>query len=154
MNFMSGVPTLPFPSVSLPLNKSLFPAKRLASLEKAGSFLFVPRSAGFTHSYLTKTRQILPMVSATELLDIGREAFWVTLMVAGPAMLAGLAIGFVIALLQALTQVQEMTLVFVPRIIVMFLVLSLALPFMGAVLGQFALKLYAMIANGSIPAGI
>ena len=94
------------------------------------------------------------MVSATELLDIGREAFWITLMVAGPAMLAGLAIGFVIALLQALTQVQEMTLVFVPRIIVMFLVLSLALPFMGGVLGQFALKLYAMIANGSIPSGL
>jgi Flagellar biosynthesis pathway, component FliQ len=83
------------------------------------------------------------------LLDIGREAFWVTLMVAGPAMLAGLVIGFSIALLQALTQVQEMTLVFVPRIIIMFLVISLCLPFMGSVLGNFAIRLYGMIATGT-----
>jgi len=82
-----------------------------------------------------------------QLLDIGREAFWVTLMVAGPAMLAGLVVGFSIALLQALTQVQELTLVFVPRIIVMFIVISLCLPFMGAVLGEFSVRLYAMIAT-------
>ncbi|MEL6112337.1 MAG: flagellar biosynthetic protein FliQ [Pseudomonadota bacterium] len=94
------------------------------------------------------------MFTGETLLDISREAFWVTLMVAGPAMMAGLAVGFVIALLQALTQVQEMTLVFVPRIIVMFLVLGLALPFMGAVLGEFALKLYAMIATGTGPVAL
>ncbi len=89
------------------------------------------------------------MITSAQLLDIGREAFWVTLMVAGPAMLAGLIVGFAIALLQALTQVQELTLVFVPRIIIMFLVLSICLPFMGSVLGQFAIKLYAMIATGT-----
>jgi len=72
------------------------------------------------------------------------------LQVAGPAMLAGLAVGFAIALLQALTQVQELTLVFVPRIIIMFLVISLCLPFMGAVLGQFAIRLYGMIAAGGL----
>ena len=94
------------------------------------------------------------MVSAAELLDIGREAFWVTLLVAGPAMLAGLVIGFAIALLQALTQVQEMTLVFVPRIIVMFLVLGIALPFMGSVLGQFSLKLFGLIANSTLSTGL
>ena len=54
------------------------------------------------------------MFTGEELLDIGREAFWVTLQVAGPAMLAGLLVGFTIALFQALTQVQELTLVFVP----------------------------------------
>jgi flagellar biosynthetic protein FliQ len=82
------------------------------------------------------------------ILDIAREAFWVTLLVAGPAMLAGLAVGLAIALLQALTQVQELTLVFVPRIVVMFIVLAVALPFMGAALGDFSVKLYAMIAEG------
>ncbi len=87
-------------------------------------------------------------MAAADILDIAREAFWVTLAVAGPAMLAGLVVGLVIALLQALTQVQEMTLVFVPRIVVMFLVLALALPFMGASLGEFAVRLYAMIAAG------
>ncbi|MFQ5563413.1 MAG: flagellar biosynthetic protein FliQ [Parvularculaceae bacterium] len=90
------------------------------------------------------------MAAGSEILDIAREAFWVTLQVAGPAMLAGLAVGLTVALLQALTQVQEMTLVFIPRIIVMFLVISLCLPFMGAALGGFALKLYALIAQGGV----
>lgn len=94
------------------------------------------------------------MFTGAQILDIGREAFMVTLMVAGPAMIAGLVVGFSIALLQALTQVQELTLVFVPRIIIMFLVLSLCLPFMGTVLGQFAIRLYGMIASGGSPAGL
>lgn len=88
------------------------------------------------------------MITGAEILDIAREAFWVTLVVAGPAMLAGLVVGLVIALLQALTQVQELTLVFIPRIIVMFAVIAIALPFMGSALGAFATKLYAMIAAG------
>lgn len=87
------------------------------------------------------------------ILDIAREAFWVTLLVAGPAMVAGLVVGLLIALLQALTQVQELTLVFVPRIIVMFLVISLCLPMMGGALGRFAIGLYDQIAAGGIPPG-
>lgn len=88
------------------------------------------------------------MIGGADILEIAREAFWVTLMVAGPAMIAGLIVGLVIALLQALTQVQEMTLVFVPRIVVMFAVLAVALPFMSAALGDFAMRLYALIAAG------
>ena len=88
------------------------------------------------------------MIESAALLDVAREAFWVTLLVAGPAMIAGLIVGLVIAVLQALTQVQELTLVFVPRIVVMFAVIAVALPFMGAALGGFSLKLYAMIAAG------
>ena len=88
-------------------------------------------------------------MTGAELLDLAREAFWVTLLVSGPAMLAGLLVGLAIALVQALTQVQEMTLVFVPRIIVMFLVIALTLPFMGATLGKFATKLFTIIAGGA-----
>ncbi|MEZ5922515.1 MAG: flagellar biosynthesis protein FliQ [Parvularculaceae bacterium] len=90
-------------------------------------------------------------MTGAELLDLAREGFWVTLLVAGPAMLAGLAVGLSIALLQALTQVQEMTLVFVPRIVVMLLVLSVSLPFMGATLGRYATKIFEMIAGGALP---
>ena len=90
-------------------------------------------------------------MTGAELLDLAREAFWVAILVSGPAMLAGLIVGFAIALLQALTQVQEMTLVFVPRIIVMFLVIALTLPFMGATLGRFATKIFAIIAGGELP---
>ncbi|HEY5347897.1 MAG TPA: flagellar biosynthetic protein FliQ, partial [Rhizomicrobium sp.] len=52
--------------------------------------------------------------------------------VAAPAMLTALVVGLGIGLLQALTQIQEMTLVFVPKIIAIFLVLLLSLPFAGA----------------------
>ena len=90
------------------------------------------------------------MVGGAEILEIAREAFWVTLLVAGPAMLAGLIVGLSIALIQALTQVQELTLVFVPRIVVMFIVIAISLPFMGAALGGFAIRLYAMIAGGAL----
>lgn len=88
-----------------------------------------------------------------EILEIAREAFMVTMMVAGPAMFAGLVVGLSIALLQALTQVQELTLVFVPRIIIMFIVISICLPFMGGALGKFAIELYGRIAAGGIGAG-
>ena len=93
------------------------------------------------------------MGGGAEILEIAREAFWVTLMVAGPAMFAGLAVGLSIALLQALTQVQELTLVFVPRIIVMFITIAICLPFMGGALGKFATELYGHIAAGGIGAG-
>ncbi|MEQ1931527.1 MAG: flagellar biosynthesis protein FliQ [Parvularculaceae bacterium] len=84
------------------------------------------------------------------ILDIAREAFWVTLLVAGPAMLAGLLVGVAIALLQALTQVQEATIVFVPRLVVMFLVIAIALPFMGAALGDFSVRLFGIVAGGAL----
>jgi len=90
-------------------------------------------------------------MTGADLLDLAREAFWVAIMVAGPAMLAGLLVGLAIALIQALTQVQEMTLVFVPRIVVMFAVIALTLPFMGATLGRFATKIFTIIAGGELP---
>ncbi|MDV7339088.1 flagellar biosynthesis protein FliQ [Terasakiella sp. A23] len=63
-------------------------------------------------------------------IEIGREAFWVILKIGGPILMAGLVVGLLIALFQALTSIQEMTLVFVPKIIVIFLALVLSLPFM------------------------
>jgi flagellar biosynthetic protein FliQ len=77
------------------------------------------------------------IMTAGEVLDIGAEAIWVMLGMAAPVMLIGLAVGVLIALFQALTQVQEMTLVFVPKIIVIFLALLIFLPMMGALLNGF-----------------
>jgi flagellar biosynthetic protein FliQ len=89
-------------------------------------------------------------MTGAELLDLAREAFWVTLVVSGPALLAGLIVGASIAVLQALTQVQEMTLVFVPRIVVMFIVIALALPFMASALGRFTMKIFSLISGGAV----
>lgn len=80
-------------------------------------------------------------------LDLGRDAIWTTIAMAAPAMLAGLAVGLAIALLQALTQVQEMTLVFVPKIVTIFLALLLFLPMMGGLLSLFATEIFARIAE-------
>ncbi len=76
-------------------------------------------------------------MTAGEVLDFGAEAIWVMLAMAAPVMIIGLAVGVIIALIQALTQVQEMTLVFVPKIIVIFLALLIFLPMMGALLNGF-----------------
>ncbi len=73
-------------------------------------------------------------MTGPEVLDVGRDAIVTLLKVSAPLLLCGLIVGVVISLFQALTQIQEMTLVFVPKIIAMFVVLVLALPFMGDVL--------------------
>lgn len=65
-----------------------------------------------------------------EALDIGREAVWVLIKVATPLMGVALIVGLVISLFQALTQIQEMTLSFVPKIIAVFFALIVLLPFM------------------------
>ena len=86
-------------------------------------------------------------MTAAEVLDIGREAIWVLVVTAAPAMLVALVVGSVIGLLQALTQIQEATLVFVPKILCVFGALVLFMPFMGAVLYGLTELVFARIAN-------
>lgn len=76
-------------------------------------------------------------MTGPEVLDVGREAIFVLLKVSSPLMMVGLGVGLTIALFQALTQIQEMTLVFVPKILAIFLALIVMLPFMGSVLGGY-----------------
>lgn len=82
-------------------------------------------------------------------VEIGREALEVILLTSGPIMLAGLGIGLLIALFQALTTIQEMTLTFVPKIFVIFVTLIIFLPFMMTEVVEFAQRLFdRMIALG------
>ena len=67
-----------------------------------------------------------------EALDLAREAMWVLVTMAAPTMLVALTVGVVIGILQALTQIQESTLVFVPKILAVFAALILFMPFMAA----------------------
>lgn len=76
-------------------------------------------------------------MNGAETLDYAREAVYVMLLMAGPAMVVALVVGLIIALFQALTQIQEMTLVFVPKIVAIFVTLLLFLPFMAATLASF-----------------
>jgi len=74
-------------------------------------------------------------MTPADTIDFARSSMYVLLEIITPAMLTALVVGLAIGLLQALTQIQEMTLVFVPKIIAIFLVLSIALPFAGEAMG-------------------
>jgi flagellar biosynthetic protein FliQ len=88
-------------------------------------------------------------VDGTEAIEIGRETIYVMLKIGAPVMLLALAVGLAIALFQALTSIQEMTLTFVPKIIVIFVGIMLMLPFMLSSLTTFSQGLFdRMIALG------
>jgi flagellar biosynthetic protein FliQ len=87
-------------------------------------------------------------MTGPEVLDVAREAIVTIVLVSSPLMLVGLVVGVVVSLFQALTQIQEMTLVFVPKIIAIFLVMLLALPFMADVMNAEMLSLSARIVAG------
>jgi flagellar biosynthetic protein FliQ len=76
-----------------------------------------------------------------------REAIWVLLKVAGPAMIVSLVIGLVISLFQAVTQLQEPTLTFVPKILAIFGTLVITMPFMIGVMVSFMEQLALRIAG-------
>jgi len=86
-------------------------------------------------------------MTGPEVMDVARDAIVTLVVVASPLMLVGLVVGVVISLFQALTQIQEMTLVFVPKILAIFLAMLVALPFMADVLQGEMLRLTARIAG-------
>jgi flagellar biosynthetic protein FliQ len=87
-------------------------------------------------------------MTGPEVLDVARDAIVTLLIVAAPLMLVGLIVGVAISLLQALTQIQETTLVFVPKILAIFLAMLVALPFMADALHANFLRIAAHITSG------
>ena len=87
-------------------------------------------------------------MNQADALDIVQSALWTVIVASGPAVGAAMAIGIIIALLQALTQVQEVTLTFIPKIIAILLVSSLTAPFVGSVIYSFAEMVYSRIEIG------
>jgi flagellar biosynthetic protein FliQ len=82
------------------------------------------------------------------ILDIARDGIVTFLKVAGPLMIIALLVGLVISLLQALTQIQEQTLIYVPKIIAVFGAMLLMLPFMGDALAGYMTRIAVRIASG------
>lgn len=82
-------------------------------------------------------------------LEIGKEAVYVLLKTSLPLMLVALTVGLTISLFQALTQIQEMTLSFVPKIVAIFFSLIIFMPFIGNQLGVFSQTLAEHIITGS-----
>ncbi len=87
-------------------------------------------------------------LNEADALEMLRAANWTVIAASGPAVLVAMVVGISIALMQALTQVQEMTLTFIPKIVAILLTLSFTATFIGAQLLTFASLAYARIENG------
>jgi flagellar biosynthesis protein FliQ len=87
-------------------------------------------------------------MTGPEVLDVARDAIMTLVLVSSPLMLVGLVVGVVVSLFQALTQIQEATLVFVPKILAIFAAMIIALPFMADLLNGHMIRLAAKISGG------
>ena len=80
-----------------------------------------------------------------EPVDVAREALWQALIIAVPILGAGLLIGLMVSLFQAVTQIQEQTLTFVPKIVVMILVAIILLGWIAVRMTEFATEMFVNI---------
>ena len=87
-------------------------------------------------------------MTGAAILDIARDGIVTFLKVGAPLMLVALTIGLVVSLLQALTQIQEQTLIFVPKILAVFAAMLLMLPFMSDALAGYMTRIAMRIASG------
>ena len=87
-------------------------------------------------------------MTGAETLDVARDAIWTIVVVSSPLMVIGLVVGVVVSLFQALTQIQEQTLIFVPKILAIFVTLLLALPFMADSLHGYMMRISSRIIGG------
>ncbi|MCX8996129.1 flagellar biosynthetic protein FliQ [Rhizobiaceae bacterium BDR2-2] len=87
-------------------------------------------------------------MNEADALDIVQAAVWTILVASGPAVMAAMVVGVVIAFLQALTQIQEMTLTFVPKIIAVMLALGVSAPLIGGQMSIFTNMLFSRIQSG------
>jgi flagellar biosynthetic protein FliQ len=87
-------------------------------------------------------------VNEADALDLVQFAIWTVLTASAPAVAAAMFVGVGIALVQALTQIQEITLTFVPKIVAIFLVIALTAPFIGAQISSFTNVIFERIQTG------
>jgi flagellar biosynthesis protein FliQ len=87
-------------------------------------------------------------MNPVDALDLVQLAMWTVIVTSAPAVLPAMVIGIVIALLQALTQIQEVTLTFVPKIMIVFFSIALAANFMGGQMNGFVTVIFDRIESG------
>ncbi|MBV9859263.1 MAG: flagellar biosynthesis protein FliQ [Alphaproteobacteria bacterium] len=87
-------------------------------------------------------------MTAGDVLDVGRDAILVCIKLGAPIMLVSLAIGLLVSFFQALTQIQEQTLTFVPKMLITLVVSLFLMPFMLGTLSSFTERIMDRIASG------
>jgi flagellar biosynthetic protein FliQ len=80
-------------------------------------------------------------------ISIGREAIFVAMIAAGPVLLLSMVVGLVVSLFQSVTQIQEPTLAFIPKILVSALAILFFGPFILAMLTDFTSRIFASVPN-------
>jgi flagellar biosynthesis protein FliQ len=81
-------------------------------------------------------------VTVDDVTQLGQQAMYVTLLAAAPMLISGMVVGLFISVLQSVTQIQEITLTFVPKIVVVMLVFVLFLPFIAETMLTFVRELF------------
>lgn len=84
-------------------------------------------------------------MSPEQAITIGRQALEITFMIAAPLLLAALVTGLIISIFQAATQINEMTLSFIPKLLAMFITLALAGPWILQIMLDYITRLYTSI---------
>ncbi len=87
-------------------------------------------------------------MNEADALDLVQTAIWTVLVSAGPVVFVAMGIGVIIAFFQALTQVQEITLTFVPKIVTVLITVAVAAPFVGAQISSFTNLVFQRIESG------
>ena len=87
-------------------------------------------------------------MNEADALDIAQAAIWTVIVASGPAVLAAMIVGVSIAFIQALTQVQEITLTFVPKILAIIVTVAISAPFIGAQISIFSDIVFSRIETG------
>lgn len=87
-------------------------------------------------------------MNEADAIDLVRNAIWAIIVGSAPAVIPAMVVGVVIALLQALTQVQEVTLTFIPKILAILVMIIIAAPFIGSEIYSLTALVYGRIENG------
>ena len=87
-------------------------------------------------------------MNEADALGLLQSTIWTIVLTSGPAIATAMVVGIAVALFQALTQIQEMTLTFVPKIVAMLLVLTLTASFIGSQMFLFTEQVYGRIEKG------
>lgn len=97
--------------------------------------------------YIAYKKEFSYFMDSIQLLDLAHESVWVMLKLSMPILLVALFVGLIISLLQALTQIQEPTLSFVPKILAVFAIMLFTLSYTGGVLSKYSIEIMSYIAS-------
>ena len=84
-------------------------------------------------------------MTVSQVIDIGREAMYIILLLSGPLLVVGLVVGLIVGVFQAVTQIHEMTLTFVPKILAIFGLMVYMLPWMVTKLVDYTIRMFSIL---------